>query len=171
VVTTRRFNASALPSDMPPLHPGEAAVTDSNFGSTVRVSSQTRRTGSDSAVVKISAVKMALQLAITIWVPEDVTQKVLEHEEGHRQISEFFYQDADKLAARVASAYIGREFTVTGNDVDAEVQKLLEKISTDINAEYTSQLKADSAQQRFDDITDHSRNDVTVKEAVAEVLK
>jgi hypothetical protein len=170
VVSTRRFNPAAPPAEMPPLHAGELAVTDSNFGSLVRVSSQTRRTGVGSAVITITGVKMDLHLTITIWVPEDVTLKVLQHEEGHRQISEFFYQDADKIAARVASDTIGRELTVTGSDLDAEANQALQKISADINAEYASQLNADAAQLHYDDLTDHARNDVPAKDAVAEVL-
>jgi hypothetical protein len=112
---------------------------------------------------------MTLGLAITIWVPADVTQKVLEHEEGHRQISEFFYQDADKLAVRVAATYIGRQLTITGNDLNAEANKALQQIGDEITAEYTRQLDPGPAQLRYDAITDHARNEVLAKDAIAEV--
>jgi hypothetical protein len=171
VVTTRRFDPAGPPPDMPPLHPDEQAQCDSNFMSAALVSGQPRRTGANQATVTITGVKMKLQLAITIWVPDAVTQKVLEHEEGHRQISEFYYQDAEKLAERIAASYIGKQLTVTGPDLDAESNRALQQAGADITAEYSSQLNTDSAQLRYDAITDHARNDVLVSDAIAQALK
>jgi hypothetical protein len=171
VVSTRRFDPAAPPPDMPPLHSGEQAQCDSNFMSGALVSGETRRTGATTATLTITQVKMKLQLAITIWVPDGVTQKVLEHEEGHRQISESYYEDADKLAARVAASYIGKQLTVTGNDLNAEANKALQQIGDEITAEYTHQLDPGPAQLRYDAITDHARNEVLAKDAVAQSLK
>jgi hypothetical protein len=137
--------------------------------SSALVSGQTRRTGVTTATLSITQVKMKLGLAITIWVPDGVTQKVLEHEEGHRRISEFFYQDADRLAARVAATYIGRQLNITGNDLNSEANKALQQIGDEITAEYTRQLDPGPAQLRYDDITDHARNEVLVQDAIAEV--
>jgi hypothetical protein len=169
VVSTRRFDPAAPPPGMPPLHPGEAAECDSNFLSGAVVGGQPRRTGADTATVTITQIKVTLQLVITIWVPEDVTQKILEHEEGHRQISESYYATADKLAEQIAAPYIGRQLTVTGADLDLEANKLLQQIGSDITAEYNKQLNPDPVQLRYDDITDHSRNDISAKDAVAQV--
>ena len=169
-VSTRRFDPAHPPADMPPLHAGEQAQCDSNFGSTAVVSSQTRRTSSTSAVVAITQVKMTLQLGITIWVPDGVTQKVLEHEEGHRQISESYYATAEKLAQHVSAPYMGKQFEITGNDLDAQANRWLQQISGEITAEYTRQLDPASAQLRYDEITDHARNDVLAQDAVAQVL-
>jgi hypothetical protein len=60
---------------------------------------------------------------------------------------------------------------VSGADLDAEVQKLLQKLSGEITVEYKDQLNLDMAQQRYDDITDHSRNDIAAHDAVARVLR
>jgi hypothetical protein len=170
VVSTRRFDAANPPADMPPLHSGEQAQCDSNFMSGALVSGQTRRTSSTTAALTITQVKMKLGLAITIWVPDAVTQKVLEHEEGHRRISEFYYQDADKLAERVAASYIGRQYEVTGHDLDTAANQMLQQTGAEITAEYSRQLDADSAQLRYDAITDHARNDTLAKDAVAQVI-
>jgi hypothetical protein len=166
VVSTRRFDPANPPPDMPPLHPGELAQCESNFISDALVSSRTRRTGG-GANVTVTQVKVTLHLAITIWVPEDVTEKVLEHEEGHRQIAESYYAAADKVAERIATPYIGQQITVTGGD--AEANQALQKIGADITAEYNKQLDPNSAQLRYDDITDHARNDIVAKDAVAQV--
>jgi hypothetical protein len=135
------------------------------------VSGQPHRISVNGAMVAITQVRMTLQLAITIWVPDDVTVKVLEHEEGHRQISEFYYQTADQLAARVAASYIGRQIEITSGDLDAEGNKLLQDVGAEITDEYSKQLNPDAAQHRYDEITDHARNDVLVKDAVAQALK
>jgi hypothetical protein len=156
---------------MPPLRAGEQAQCESNFMSGALVSSQRRRTGATSAMVTVTQVKMMLQLGITIWVPDDVTQKVLEHEEGHRQISESYYASADQLARRIAASYIGKQVTVTGDDLDAEANKMLQQIGADITAEYSRQLDPEPAQLRYDAITDHARNDVLASDALTQVLR
>ena len=38
------------------------------------------------ATVTITQIKVTLQLNINIWVPAGVTQHVIEHEGGHRQV-------------------------------------------------------------------------------------
>jgi hypothetical protein len=169
-VATRRFNPASPPPDMPPLHVGEQAQCESDFMASALVSSQRRRTGATGATLTITQVKLALQLGIVLWVPEDVSQKVLEHEEGHRQISESYYAHADKVAARVAASYIGKELAITGGDIDGEADKALQNVGSEITAEYIRQLDPNSAQLRYDEITDHARNDVLVRDAVSQVL-
>jgi hypothetical protein len=171
VVATRRFDPAAPPPEMPPLHPGEEALCDSNFLSSALVSGETRRTGAAAAVVTINAVKMQLRLVITIWVPEGVTQHVLEHEEGHRQISEFYYRDADQLARRLAASYIGKQLPVEGSDTNAAANAALQHAGDEITAEYGKQLNPNAAQLRYDAVTDHARNEVSAQDAIAQVLQ
>ena len=169
VVTTRRFNPANPPRDMPPLQPGELAVTDTNFGSDALVSGHLRSSGGDGAET-ITQVRVQLQLKITIWVPEDVTEKVLEHEEGHRQISEAYYASADEVVRRIGAAYIGKQIPISGGDLSVAAQSALQQIGSEITVEYNRQLDPEPAQLKFDSITDHARNDVTTKDAVAQVL-
>ena len=114
---------------------------------------------------------MTLQLDINIWVPTGVTRHVIEHEEGHRQISEYYYQTADKLAERIAANYLGKQFEITGTDLGAESNKILQQMATDITDEYSRELDPGPTQLLYDAITDHSRNEVVVKDAVAQALK
>src|SRR5207302_1573088 len=85
-----------------PLAPGENAECDSNFLSNASVRGESRQTDATHATVTITEIKVTLQLNINIWVPTGVTQHVIEHEEGHRQVSEYYYQTADKLAERAS---------------------------------------------------------------------
>jgi hypothetical protein len=167
----RTFDPARPPSDMPPLASGEDAECDSDFLSNASVSGQTRRTDATHATVTITQIKVTLQLYITIWVPTEVTQHVIEHEEGHHQISEYYYQTADKLAERIAATYIGKQVDITGTNLDAESSKLLQQTATDITDEYNKELNPAPTQLLYDAITDHSRNEVVAKDAVAHALK
>jgi hypothetical protein len=167
----RTFDPATPPSDMPPLTSGENAECDSDFRSSASVGGETRQTDATHATVTITQIKMTLQLNITIWTPAGVTQHVIEHEEGHRQISEYYYQTADKLAERIAAAYMGRQVEISGPDLGAQSSKMLEQMATEITDEYNKELNPGPAQLLYDSITDHSRNEVVVKDAVAHALK
>jgi len=114
---------------------------------------------------------MTLGLNITIWVPAGVTQHVREHEEGHRQISEYYYKTADKVAERIASSYLGKRIEVTGADLNAESNKVLEEMAGEITDEYGKELNTEPTQLLYDAITDHSRNEVPAQDAVAHAIQ
>src|SRR5262249_54109029 len=111
------------------------------------------------------------QLKITIWVPNGATQHVVEHEEGHRQISEHYYEFADKVAAEIAAPYIGQRIAISGPDLNAEFHAALLQLSKGITAEYNAKLNPGAAQRRYDDLTDHSRNDRDPKDALAQAIR
>jgi hypothetical protein len=169
--TTRTFDPSSPPADMPPLAPGEAAMCDSNFISNASVAGESRKEDATHALVTITHVNMTLQLDGTIWVPIGATQRVIEHEDGHRQISEHFYQDADKLADNIAAAYIGKQIEISGSDLNAESNKMLQQSAADITDQYDKELNPNPTQLLYDDITDHSRNETVVKDAIAAAIQ
>ena len=169
--TNRTFDPVTPPTDMPPLAPGESAECDSDFLSNASVRGESRQTDATHATVTITQIKVTLQLNINIWVPTGVTQHVIEHEEGHRQISEYYYQTADKLAERIAATYMGKQVEITGTDLGAESSKMLQQMATDITDEYNKELNSGPTQLLYDAITDHGRNDVIAKDAVAHALK
>ena len=167
---SRTFDAENPPPDMPQLAPGELAVCDSNFLSNANVGGDAHETDSTHAIVTVTSVNVNLQLNVTIWVPADVSQHVVEHEQGHREISEHFYRDADKLAAKIAAPYLGKKFEISGTDLQSELSKALQKMGSEITEEYSRELNPNPTQLRYDAITDHSRNDVSAKDAVAQAL-
>ncbi len=168
--TNRTFDPNSPPADMPTLTYGEEAVCDSNFISNTSVGGESELTDSMHATVTVTKIKMILQLRINIWVPSDVTQHVVEHEDGHRQISEYYYQTADKLAARIAATYMGKKIDISGSDLDGQFNRVLRQTATDITNEYNKDLSPGPTQQYFDLITDHGRNESVVKESVAAAL-
>ncbi len=166
----RTFDPANPPPEMPPMSPGEAAVCDSNFVASANVSGDTHPTDATHASVTVTQVKVTLQLNITIWTPADVSPRVMEHENGHRQISEHYYETADKVAERIAATYLGRQTEISGSDLDVEAGKLLQQMAAEITVEYGKQLNPEPAQQLYDTITDHSRNDVSVQDAVKHAI-
>lgn len=156
---------------MPPLAPGETGECVSDFISKATLGGQTWRTDSTHGTVTITRIQVSLQLNITIWAPTDAPHHMLEHEEGHRQISEYYYQTADKLAERIAAAYMGRQVEIAGADLNAESNKALQKLAAEIDDEYNRELNAEPTQLLYDSITDHGRNEVAVQEAIDHALK
>jgi hypothetical protein len=171
VFASRTFDPAAPPSDMPPLNPGESAECDSDFVSYASVAGQPRPIDATHESVTITKVNVTLELHVTIWVPTDASQHVIEHESGHRQISEHYYEFADKVAEQIAASYTGKQVVISGTDLNAELSKLLQQMSADITAEYDKELDPEPAQLRYDAITDHSRNEIASGDAVAQALK
>jgi hypothetical protein len=170
-IANRTFDPAAPPTNMPPLAPGESAECDSNFLSNASVRGESRQTDATHATITITQITVTLQLSINIWVPAGVTQHVIEHEEGHRQVSEYYYQTAGALAERIAATYMGKQVEITGTDLGAESSKMLQQMAADITDEYNKELNPGPAQLLYDAITDHGRNEVVVKDAVAHALK
>ena len=171
VFAQRSFDPANPPADMPPLGQGEEAECDSSFVSDANVGGRMRKIDASNATVTITQVKVALELKVTIWVANRATQHVIEHEEGHREISERYYQLAGKVAAEIAAPYIGSKIAISGSDLNAEFRQALLQLSKDIMAEYNERLNPGPAQQRYDDLTDHSRNDRNAKEAAAQAIR
>lgn len=167
----RTFDANNPPTDMPPLTTGEEAECDSKFLSEASVAGQTQQTDATHAFVTITQIKVALRLEITIWAPAGASQHVIEHEQGHRQISEHYYQNADEAARQIATKHMGQQVEVTGADLNAESNKLLQQVATEITNEYNRELNPEPTQLLYDRITDHGRNEVVTNEAVAAAIK
>ena len=167
----RTFDPLIPPADMPPLSPGDAAECDSNFICDASVRGETKKTNATHAFVTIKQIKVILRLNVTIWAPVNATPKQLDHEDGHSQISQSYYQAADKIALEIASERIGNQIEITGTDLNAEANKALQQAAADINAEFNRQFDPGPTQQYYDTMTDHGRNGIVVKDAVAAALR
>lgn len=165
------FDRAAPPANMPPLGTGETAVCDADFLARSSVRGQPRRTDASHAILTITQVMVTLQLQVNVWLPTEATQVLADHEQGHRQIAQYYYQTADKLAERIAASYIGKRVEVTGTDLDAESSNMLLQVATEITNQYTKEINSNGTQLLYDDITDHARNGVIAKDAVDHALK
>ena len=145
VVQHKTFDRKNPPKDMPPLEGEEAAVTKSIFGIesefSILVEPAEKRGAKTINKVKIAGVNATLSLKITVWVPEDAAKVIVEHEEGHRQISEYFYKDAEKVARSIAGEYVGQTYSVEGEDIEAASKKALDKVLTEMSQKYMGQTQ------------------------------
>jgi hypothetical protein len=165
------FDPAAPPAQMPPLSPGEAALCDSNFTSSARISATNDPVDSTHAMLTITDVNVTLGANVTIWTPLGVSDHVIEHEQGHRQISEYYYRTADQLARQIAATYIGRQVPIAGADLNSAASRKLQQLASEFTDTYGKQLNPDPAQQIFDTITNHSLNQTPVSDAIAAALK
>jgi hypothetical protein len=171
-VKTRSFDPKHPTSEMPPLKPGEAAVTESKFGCGVQIEVEVSQQPGEKPVMKITGVNATLKLGIVIWLPTDTTRKIKAHEEGHRQISEMSYKNAKQTAEKIGAKYIGRQLKVPSMD-ERETQPVIRRACNEFCEEYLGAIEVPSqkVQERYDDITDHGRNDVPEKDAIARAMR
>jgi hypothetical protein len=66
---------------------------------------------------------------------------------------------------------MGRQVQVTGADLNAASMDALKQFGAEITEEYDRELNPEPTQLLYDSITDHSRNDVAVQDAVEHALK
>ena len=170
-VGTRYFDPKRPPRDRPPLRGPEEAVCAGDFLSDASVGAQAQMTDATHAKATINRVKVTLQLNMTIWLPNNPQKWTVEHEEGHRQISEYYYRDAEAIARRIAESYLGKTVDISGKDLRRALSATVGKIAEEITNEYNRQMPVETTQDRYDTITEHSRKDISETDAVAQALK
>ena len=177
-VQNRTFDPKNPPAEMPPLKPGEAAVTESSFScqtliGVIVTSQQPTGTGTCRATVKVTSVTSTLRLGITIWLPERGARKLTAHEEGHRIVDERYYAGAKDLAERLGRALVGRDFTAEAADCDAAAQAAIKSAGNQFCGEYMAavQYPAARVQEIYDELTDHGRNKLGEKQAIELAVK
>jgi hypothetical protein len=180
VIEHRTFDPKHPPSDMPKLNPNEAAVTQSFFGAESRVGGQVidqkdAGNGKATASIKIDSIQMTLKLRVTVWLPTNAVPKTVNHEEGHRKISEYYYKDAEKIAKAQADALIGKTVSGTGSTPESAGDNALKRAAEELGEKYLGQTDTPcaKAQDIYDQITAHGTNPVkeerAMKEAIARV--
>lgn len=161
----RTFDPKRPPAEMPPLSGDEAAVTSSKFSCGVRV--EVSITPGDAPVMTITGVTVEIGLSVVEWLPTAVSPKIRAHEAAHRQISEHYYSRAGEAAKRIAQKYVGRTFRVASTE-SADTTPVIRKAANEFSGEYfgATEVPAQKAQETFDRLTDHGRNDVPEKQAI-----
>ena len=149
----------------------EEAVCAGDFLSDASVGAQAVQTDATHAKATINRIKVTLQLNITVWLPNNPQKWTVEHEDGHRQISEYYYRNAEVVARRAAGPYLGKTVDISGPDLRRALSAAVGKIAEEITNEYNRQMPVETTQDRYDQITEHSRKEIPVPGAVAQALK
>jgi hypothetical protein len=186
-VLRKTFDRRRLPPEMPPLGPNADALTESRFGcsATIHYSTAITRTRQSragragretfAAVAQIDRVEVTVDLAVTLWLPRNASQKLVAHEEGHRVISERVYEEEAVAVARAeAQKLIGRTIKASGDDFEASLAAAVKEANEKLCQAYMEATSAWSSRlgNRYDEITDHGkRNRPGADEAVRQVFE
>lgn len=170
-VTHRTFDPAHQPPEMPHLTPPETAVCVGNFLANASVSARATSTDATHAAATITHIDVTLNLDITIWTPKNATKTVIDHEEGHRKISEYFYKDAAEIAREIALPYLDKKYPLNGSDINGKLTELTNRVARDVVGAYSDRMIVKPTQVRYDEITDHSRKNIPVDEAIAQAIR
>lgn len=153
-IERRTFDPQNPPKDMPKLRPGEIGSCVYAFGCVADVQAR----GSSSKPAKITSLTLITSLKITLWTPHNGPQRVIKHEETHREICEDYYATVEPIARAIAVKELGRTFSAPVGDKDATEAELT-KVQNAMVAEFLRETakRCDVAQLRFDELTQHSR--------------
>jgi hypothetical protein len=174
----KEFDPAKPPATMPKLHSGEDAVCLYGF----EIATDTRctysppkeRTDPVSVTIHVTAVDVSLGLKVIVWLPKGVDQRLKDHEDGHRAIAERFYAGAEKVARSVAAKWVGQNVPGKGKDAKAATKAALDVVNNKTCDEILRRLNEPcrTAQDAFDRITDHGRNErPEVKEAIDKAVE
>jgi hypothetical protein len=175
-VEYKRFDPKSPPDPPPPLKAGEAAVCVYNYG--VEVDSRYSYSPQPAAAkgeatkleVKIERVSVQLSLTVTIWIPNDATEVLKAHEEGHRRLAEHYYATADAVAKKIATGMIGQNVTGEGKDLESAGRAAVDQVNQKLCDDYLASINGpcERAQEAFDRLTDHARK---AKPAAGEAIE
>jgi hypothetical protein len=174
---TKYFDPRDPPAEMPSLQPPEAAVTVSVFGCAsqmrVLILDESKEDGNCKATARIESIEITLNLDVTIWLPKNPSRKLRIHENAHKQISKHYFTLGPEVAERLARPYIGKEITGKASDCTQAVDEAIKRTIKEIASRYMAEIevRAGHAQEAFDEITDHGRNDVKESDAIQQAIE
>lgn len=166
-VSHQIFNPNHLPRQMPPLVPGEAGLCHYEYTTDIQTGGDVETLGPGQVKVTVDSVQINLSLPITIFTASNAPKRIMEHEEGHRQICEYYYANIDIYARRAAQSVIGQTFSGKGKDKQSAVDDAMDQAISGIRKQILDQtrVRCVAANDRYDTITNHSRNPGSQAEA------
>jgi len=171
-ITRRSFDPARPPATMPKLTPPESGVCHFEFTSDAGLGVFVDETGPNTVEVEIDSVDFVLDLTIDVWAKNGAPAKLRQHEEGHRQICEHYYKDAEAIARRLGQAMIGRKATGTGKTKAEATSNAQQKLLGELNLAYMNEtrVRCSACQVRYDAITNHGLKPIGEAEAIAQAL-
>lgn len=176
-VKTREFDPSNPPADLPKMDAGETARAECYFGIEFYVKVTGVRGAAPAKDVhefRITSISATTTLETTVWIPEGANEWLKEHEDGHRQLGEHYYKDAEQVARKVSGPWMGRQISGRGGDREKACKSAIDAAIQQMTDEYLGAMRGPSqrAHEAFDRITDHGRNRrVTAAEGVKRAIK
>lgn len=169
-IVRRTFDPAKPPSDMPPLQPPEVGQCVYEFACEMETR-VVRPAGIGARHARVTAITFTTRLNVTLWTPLTGPAGILEHEEGHRIIAEHYYRNAREIAGRLGHEILAAPLVVSGRGrpvLEAALDDLQKRTIQSYLAETLERCTV--AQERFDEITHHSRAPVPVDDAIAQAI-
>lgn len=161
VVERKAFDPAHPPAEMPPLNGNEAAVTQSRFECQVAVNyqvmSQRPQDGEWITALRLQGVRMTLLMKVVIWLPQRAPAQLESHEDGHLEIDQRVYADADNVARQIARAMDGQTVEGQGPTTQASEKNATDNAAAKLCRLYIEQVAKRAARigQSYDQITAH----------------
>jgi hypothetical protein len=177
VIESRTFDPSNPPSDMPRMNPNQAAVTQSYFLADSRVGGRVidRKIVDDGhqTSIQVDRVRMTLKLRITTWLPRNALQKTVRHEDGHKQIAEHYYANAEQVARKLAEELVGQVVSGTAEDYSLASDKALQDAAKRLGTKYLAYTDVPSgkAHEFYDQATAFGTNSAEESLAIARAIR
>ena len=113
------------------------------------------RLGLDGLSTAIDRVSVSARLLVTIWTEEGSRPDVMEHEEAHRAIAQYYYGLSQEVAARLATPLLGRRFPLSMTTNNDAVTDTLDRLQDELLAAIQRETadRCEVAQEKFDDYT------------------
>ena len=168
VIAGTEYDPRRPPPDMPALTPPESGVCKTTFELSASVTYSAERLSRTAARVYVDELDIVTRLRFDIFTIRNAPAKLRAHEEGHRAIGEHFYENAEQIAADIGRRLIGRTFDGSGSDQDAAQKDGFGKVVAEIERAYMARVRVPSASanERFDEITNHGLNPIDEAEAI-----
>ena len=170
VVRYITFDPKNPPADMPKLKPDEDAFTRFDFWIDTQFSYRVDKPGADHIpTATIRSAKVSLTLTIDIYLPTDATAKLKAHEEGHRNITDQTYADADETVRAWLEKVVGTKQKIEKGKDHA---KLIKELAAECARNYHSKVTARATRVNdiYDEITAHGRKAIPEANAIAQAF-
>jgi hypothetical protein len=172
IIERREFDPRRPPRDMPALTPPESGVCKTTFELSANVSYSAERLTRTTARVYVDELDIVTRLRFDIFTVKDGPPKLRAHEEGHRVIGEHYYKNAAQIAEDIGRRLIGATFDGSGVDEEAAQRDGFRQVVAAIESAYMARVRipSASANERFDDLTNHGLDPIDEAEAIALAL-
>jgi len=156
---------------------GMDACTRGDFKCVLKSDLDDRAQGSQSqsegfSMVEIKSARIALELLITIVLPEHATEGLKAHEEGHRKINEHFYALGARAVER-AVEQLSEEISLSATNAQAAKGAALSRALSAARREVVTygKIPGNDANAYYDELTDHGRNRIQSDDAVRQAIE
>lgn len=125
-----------------------------------------------SVKVKVKHVTVETALPFDMWLPENASDSVIAHEDGHVRICRHFYRDAAHQARKCGLHILGREFVGEAKDEETAMKLAISAANSEMLQTYREKIvePADRASAAYDKIMTDKSNKLSVSDAIEKAI-